>query len=568
MVTPQIELSTEHIEAVNRRRRTVLNYDSLCCLPPFASGDVEPEQLVEYSLSFIDTGLHGIDSVWWNFDEGNEVPYPSKILPAFRLAKFQDWVRRGVDIVRLYVDETRKRGLETFVSWRMNGSDNYWSNKFLNDLPVAGPLGRDDPVPLKKAHPQWLMEVWDGNMLWNYAEEGVHEYRRRCFRELAENYDLDGIDMDFCRSVPVLPLNRQWELRDRLTQFVRSVRLMLLDIERERGRPLLLAARVPDHVDGAKRDGFDLERWAREHLVDIFVPGARSLDNDVPGFRRITAGRPIKVYPCIDGHHSSDGYGHPSIEVLRGLHSTWTSQGADGVLTFNFCNMTWEGCAKIDPRHLMQGEGPVRADVPGLETQNRFYGELADPEQLRYRDKSFVVQRRGGGSSAGSEMWPAPEQWIKPKYGYACTNMFAPLPAGIDNGGHGDTVLTLVVGDDIGGADDRVRSATLRVLLSDPAAVDLPAVARLLPAEIRAPWTKMGPCNNVPPAIATVLQLQVRFNRVVLGRASVRRGWLVYRLDPQHVLQGTNTIGLRVHGRRVNVEKLELHVNYRAEHVQ
>ena len=78
----------------------------------------------------------------------------------------------------------------------------------------------------------------------------------------------------------------------------------------------------------------------------------------------------------------------------------------------------------------------------------------------------------------------------------------------------------------------------------------------------------MGPCNNVPPAIATVLQLQVRFNRVVLGRASVRRGWLVYRLDPQHVLQGTNTIGLRVHGRQVNVEKLELHVNYRAEHVQ
>ena len=104
------------------------------------------------------------------------------------------------------------------------------------------------------------------------------------------------------------------------------------------------------------------------------------------------------------------------------------------------------------------------------------------------------------------------------------------------------------------------------MLLSDPAAVDLPA-------EIRAPWTKMGPCNNVPPAIATVLQLQVRFNRVVLGRASVRRGWLVYRLDPQHVLQGTNTIGLRVHGRQVNVEKLvveklELHVNYRAEHVQ
>ena len=172
---------------------------------------------------------------------------------------------------------------------------------------------------MKEAHPDWLIHTWNANGYWNFAIEGVHEYKLSILREAAENYDFDGIELDFARVCPVLPPGHQWEYRDRLTEFIRATREMLLEIARKRGRPLLLAARVPENLEGCHFDGIDAETWAQEELLDIFVMGCRSFDVDIAAFRRITAGTNIKLYPCIDDHHASDGYQWPPIEVMRGV---------------------------------------------------------------------------------------------------------------------------------------------------------------------------------------------------------------------------------------------------------
>ncbi len=116
-----IELSPEHLAAVNRRRRVAQNFDVLLVDP-----DTYPsvDAVVKSRFTFIDDPDSAIDSVWWNWSEGNVVPYPSKFLPNFNQPGFQKWLEEGVDIVRIFQDETRKRGLEVFFSHRMNGSDN------------------------------------------------------------------------------------------------------------------------------------------------------------------------------------------------------------------------------------------------------------------------------------------------------------------------------------------------------------------------------------------------------------------------------------------------------------
>ena len=101
----------------------------------------------------------------------------------------------------------------------MNGSD--------NDL---GPFDWDR-IPMKRDHPDWLFALPWGVKVWNFAIEEVHEYVLRNLREIAEDYDFDGIEMDFARGV-VFPAGQQWESRDRMTEFVRKLRVMLLDIER------------------------------------------------------------------------------------------------------------------------------------------------------------------------------------------------------------------------------------------------------------------------------------------------------------------------------------------------
>ena len=510
-----IELSQEHLAAIDRQRRTIVNYEGGFVGPPFVCKGVELDELVDQHFSFLDECKPFIDSVWWCFDNGHEAIYPSQILPPYKYRKFQEWHAAGVDFVRVYLEETRKRGLETFFSYRANGVDICYGQA-LHNAPAGCEIeitGEIEMLPMKKAHPDWLIRTHEEAAhpegyihLWNFAEQGVRDYKLAILREMVENYDLDGLELDFCRNPPFLPLGRQWELRDTLTDFVRSVRWMLLEIENRRGRPLLLACRVPDSIRVARMDGFDLETWAREVLVDIFVPGSRSLEYDLAGFRRITQGTPIKIYPCLEGHHTSDGYHTPPIEVIRAVGANWWSQGADGIQTLNY-------------QHR----------------QPEIYGEVCSPESLKYKDKNFVVQRRGGGG-VRAYIWPSPDDWYTPTWSYCNTNMFAPLPAAISNKANLDTLLPLYVGDDVNAAADRIESITLRVLLSGE--------------------------------VAGGGQIEVRVNGVLLGRPTAEQGWLVFELRPQQLAQGENIVGLRVLDPapatlgEMRIEKLESHVRY------
>ena len=71
--------------------------------------------------------------------------------------------------------------------------------------------------------------------------------------------DRNGFQLDFASHVPCLPVGRQWELRHHVTEFVRMVREMTLEVAGQRGRPFLLAARVPRSLKGCRIDGLDVD---------------------------------------------------------------------------------------------------------------------------------------------------------------------------------------------------------------------------------------------------------------------------------------------------------------------
>ena len=174
---------------------------------------------------------------------------------------------------------------------------------------------------------------------------------------------------------------------------------------------------------------------------------------DLPAFRQLAEGLPIKLLGVIDDHHSSDGYCVPPIEVLRGVWSNWYHQGADGIQTFNF----------------KYGPDPGELHWP---MHQQAFREMGGAEVIRTLDKTFVVQRRGGGH--GPTVIPNPEDWSTPRLMYTNTNMLEQLPAALDNQGKVDTMLTLNVGDDVASEADRVASLRLRLLLNDPAVARLP----------------------------------------------------------------------------------------------
>ncbi len=533
----KVQLSDEHIAAATRNRRIIINFDTISGDRRFGGRD--PADLVKWKFHVIDAADVQIDSVWWCWGEGNQSPWPSKIMPLYDAEGYRKWKEQGVDIAAVFAEESRKRGIEAFYNYRINGSD--------NDLVTFRQM------PMKLEHPDWLIHAWPGPVgLWNYSIPEVRKYKLSILREIAERFDYDGISLDFARVCPVLPPGQAWANRDKMTQFMREFRLITLEVAKKRGRPLLVGARIPENLEGCHFDGLDIETWVHENLVDVLALGVRNFEVDMGAFRRITAGTHVRLYPSVDDHHASDGYATPPIEIYRGVAANWWQQGADGIQTFNF-------------NHA--------ADFPyeGVwETHLQAYREIGSPKTLRRQNKIFVVQRRGGGH--GPTVVPNPEDWTTPRWMYFNTNMLAPLPASLANDGKADTLLKIAVADDVAADRDYVHGISLRVLLSDPTAKDLPKDQRLTQVTIATIGHRGGRLVNMPPAKSLADSIEVRLNNIPLAKPSVEGGWLVFAsVPPELFAVGNNLVGLHVTNPRpegqeqILIEKLEVHVKYQQQ---
>ncbi len=332
------------------------------------------EPFREAVFSYVDEPGSQIDAIWWDIGGNTVGPvYPSRVLPEVAHPLVRAWLDQGVDWVRELVNGTRRRGLEAV-----------WSHRFseVDGLPEGG-HEKERMHPLKQAHPDWTIPCsywWQG--MWNLAAPGLREHKVAELCELATNYDLDGIQIDFARHIPCLPVGRQWELRNHATAFMRQLRNALDDIGRERKRPFLLAARVPHTLAGCRADGFDIKAWAEQGLVDALTLGTRSMDVEVERFRE-AVGASVRLQPCFDDHHATDGYRYGSSEFLRGVFANHWQRGADSVVTFNWSIGTPEVAKSIG------GEiGPLTHQVA--------FKEIGSPRTLAGKDKFFAVERRGG----------------------------------------------------------------------------------------------------------------------------------------------------------------------------
>lgn len=539
----RFELTPDHIAAVNRPRRIVVNYDiwGLCC--DAAKADTHDEQtlegLVKPYMEWLEDEGNQLDSMWYCFGEGNTAHWPSATIPVWK--QYLPWFEAGLDPYTRLVDETRKCGREIFYSYRINGTDE-------NPDDILAPEG-EATSPLKRQHPDWLLDtLGNGKELkWDFAPDWVRKLKLDTLREVAERYDVDGIELDYARCTPVLPIGHQWEHREALTDFMRQLRRSFQEIAARRGRPLLLAARIPERIEGCHFDGIDIETWIAENLLDILALGCRSFDVDLAGYRSLTAGTHIKLIPVYDCHHASDGYKLAKMSpdeasnVVRGVTANWWQQGADGVQIFNF-----PGASAHSDR---------------WEVYQQLYREIGSAATLVGKSKIFPLQRRAGGHPW---FFGYPEQGLSQSLMYHNSNMLAWLPARLGLHGHNFTILPLAVGDDVQRAKPK-PDIRLRLLLSDPCASSLPAEARIEPGLIKRQPYGEGDILTQPPAKEAIQQLEVRLNNIALGAPQIKDGWLIYSVSPNQVATGTNLIGIKLTDPKpsaVTIEKVEVEVTY------
>ena len=208
----------------------------------------------------------------------------------------------------------------------------------------------------------------------DFNHKGVRDLAVKLIEEVCENYDVDGIEMDFFRH-PIYLKNPAWgkdatqaEL-DKMTSMARRVRKVTERVGLKRGRPILVGVRVPDSVDYCKAMGIDTVRWLEEDLVDILaVTGYFRLN---PWEVSVELGHKygVPVYPCLSETRLRDREAkraRASLAAYRARATNVWHAGADGVYMFNSFN----------PRSAL-------------------WRQLGDPRALETLDKVYTTGARG-----------------------------------------------------------------------------------------------------------------------------------------------------------------------------
>ncbi len=406
----------------------------------------------------------------------------------------------GTDPVAVVVEHGHRAGLEVFVCMRVND---------IHDARLEG--GVEDPLmsPVKRRHPDWLLgEEGNRRTAYNFALPQVREYKLALAREAIENYDLDGLDWDFCRHPILFPQGREAEGASLLTELLGEIRRSLDEKGERVGRRLSLSVRVPGSLDEALAQGMDVRSWLSKGLLDILIVGYQPGNKHrLPVEEYVEAARGTRTQIVAQGlglfqqprplsakliWNEKDYY---TAEMCRAVAAAHYRAGAQGIFVFN--------------NHYLQVVRDRQYDrLP--------WKELGDPQAIARKDKHYLADQKTWGAGR--------------------------LPLDLAKAGD-EAEISLDVADDLEAAvqDGVLESSALRLL-----------VDHLTPLD-RLEITLNGHPIGDPDT------RHVFFNKT----------WLEFTVEPPHLKQGWNRIGTAVRARNPQVtsplalKSVEIFVDYK-----
>lgn len=221
---------------------------------------------------------------------------------------------------------------------------------------------------------------WAG---YNYARPEVRTHYLDIIRGACERYNLEGIELDWLRMPMFFELGQERRNIPIMNNFVRQIRKCLDEYGKKRGRPILLAMRIPDTIDLSLSVGLDPETWAREGIVDFFMAGSGLMPFSIPMSEWVDLGRKydVKIYGCLDRIHPIFHDGRPKFDtrnpeikdrasnnasVYAAAYRFWKA-GVDGIYLFDW--HTHHG--PTDPKDY--GTVPKVSDVKTLKNAPKLY---------------------------------------------------------------------------------------------------------------------------------------------------------------------------------------------------
>ena len=250
-------------------RRTVYNDDSQ------GVAEARPEAAESDLRAWVDRPLSRIpvDTYAWCIAFPDIVQHDSKVGEVYG-ARFDDppnrsaeviaaLKRAGTDVMHVVADQARRRGVEVVASVRMS------------DTHHRQPDPDNPGVPrILLDHPEYAIRRRDGiaETALDYSHEPVRAHRLAILTELAEGYDIDGLELDFVRWGKHFAREEAPFKTAVMTEFVGQVRSALDAAAARRGRDrLTLGVQVPASPCLCLLAGLDPRAWLERDWLDYLI---------------------------------------------------------------------------------------------------------------------------------------------------------------------------------------------------------------------------------------------------------------------------------------------------------
>ena len=197
----------------------------------------------------------------------------------------------GTDALKESLKFAHEHGMEGFWSIRMNDCH--------DSFPGGEDLSRNRKTPRSSDRLRDNQPPFTHWTAYDYGKQEVRDWVQKMIVEVMENYEVDGIELDFCRHWAIFKSaahgdDPSREELDAFTGFMKNLRSAADRIGAERGRTILLSIRIMDSVEACLAMGLDVRRWFDDGLVDI-VCGGSEIRLNHPDYM----GKLAKQYPDI-----------------------------------------------------------------------------------------------------------------------------------------------------------------------------------------------------------------------------------------------------------------------------
>tara|TARA_A100001037_G_scaffold158787_1_gene143201 strand:+ start:4161 stop:5762 length:1602 start_codon:yes stop_codon:yes gene_type:complete len=276
----------------------------------------------------------------------------------------------GTDVLEVVAARARNHGVEFIAGMRMNDTHGMYPDP--NDPQMARFL---------IDHPEYVIARQDGipERALDYSHREVRDHRLAILRELAENYDIDGVELDFTRWAKFFAREEAPFKTDIMSDFVAEARAILDGAAAARGRGrLTLGVQVQESLYLNHLCGLDPRAWVERGWIDFLIQADWNCTNphipvaefaafcrDANCTHHVRMGnmmgggwgaKPFATGRKTAAYKGNKSYGGMVLtpEEARGAAANIYGFGADGI-------GLWNICCNLGAHHKADATGPDRS---------------------------------------------------------------------------------------------------------------------------------------------------------------------------------------------------------------